>query len=79
MITDKVRKFLAWSNSTSRSMKKSIIEDSPLKEREIKILVLRYVAGKQIKEAAAELNLEPDALVKAQKKAIDKFYAYYFH
>lgn len=79
MVTEKVKQFLSWSNSTSRSIKKCIIEDAPLKEREIKILVLRYVIGKQVKEVAEELNIETDALVKAQKKAIDKFYTYYFN
>lgn len=54
--------------------KRSLIEKSNLNEREKKLVSLRFVDGKPIKDCCDELGIEIDALNKAQAKALLKLY-----
>lgn len=65
-------------SSIGRSEKEKLIKESPLNDRESEILILRFVNGKSIKESSLCVGMEPEAFVKAQRKAIDKFYSYNF-
>lgn len=51
---------------------------SPLKNRDAQILINRFVKGRSLKETAEILGMEYEALCKAQRKAIEKFYCYQF-
>lgn len=54
--------------------KRSLVEKSNLNEREKKLVSLRFIDGKQIKDCCEDLNLEVDTFNKAQAKALSKLY-----
>lgn len=64
-------------NTSGRKEKYIILDESPLKDREIKILSMRYIEGKSIIEISDELNLSYEGVVKAQHKALVKLYDFF--
>lgn len=63
-------------NKTGRKEKYIMLDESPLKNREIKILSMRYIEGRSIIEISDELHLSYEGVVKAQHKALVKLYEY---
>lgn len=73
--TERVISFLA---PLGRNEKENIICGSSLTDREMNILIYRFVRGLSLKESSERLNMEYDTFNKAQKRAIDKMYKFLF-
>ena len=73
--SEHVESFISFITKLGRQDKERVIRNSCLIDRDCEMLVLRYVHGFTIQESADRLGMEYDAFVKAQRKAIERFYS----
>ena len=60
----------------NREEKTKMLSGSNLKDREVELLIRRFVNGDSLKECAQYFNLEEDTINKKQLKAVKKLYSF---
>ncbi|MCQ2595555.1 MAG: hypothetical protein MJ196_09860 [Treponemataceae bacterium] len=76
--TRNVEMTTAYLKGANRIERIRLLTTSNLTTREARMLVLRYVDGKTLKESAAAMGMEYEAFCKAQRRALDRLYMYLF-